>query len=288
MRIVFAGTSNFAVPSLRALVDANHNVVLVATQPDRPAGRGLKLTPSPVKQTAIELDLPLFQPERIRQADAIKKLREAEPDLLVVVAYGQILPGELLRLGRFGAINVHASLLPRYRGPAPIAWSILNGDKETGVTIMQMDEGVDTGEILAQAAIPLLGNETVQELEATLSELGARLLVKTLEQLERGEIQTRRQPEGASHAAKLVTDHGRLDEKLTATEIDRRVRALTPSPGCWMDLQGESVKILAGHPDGKVDGGIPVQTTDGVYVVERVQPPGKKPMSAAEWLRGKR
>jgi methionyl-tRNA formyltransferase len=288
MRVVFAGTSSFAVPSLRALVEVGHQLTLVVTQPDRPAGRGLKLTASPVKQTAIELDLSLFQPPRIREAEAVKTIGETEPDVLVVVAYGQILPPELLHLGRFGAVNVHASLLPRYRGPAPIAWSILNGDKETGVTIMQMDEGVDTGDILAQAAIPLNGNETVQELEATLSELGARLLVKTLERLERGEIETRRQPEGVSHAPKLATDHGKVDQTLTAVEIDRRVRALTPSPGCWMELQGESVKVLAGHPDGKVDGGIAVPTPDGVYVVDRVQPPGKKAMSAAEWLRGKR
>jgi methionyl-tRNA formyltransferase len=288
MRLAFAGTSNFAVPSLRALAANRHQVVLVVTQPERPAGRGLKLTPSPVKQAATELDLQVFQPERIREPEAVERIRNAGPDGFVVVAYGQILPAELLHLGRFGAINVHASLLPQYRGPAPIAWAILNGDSETGVTIMQMDEGVDTGDILAQAAIPLTGNETVRELEATLSELGARLLVKTLEQLESGEIKSRSQPEGETHAPKLLTHHGKLHENLTAAEIDRRVRALTPAPGCWMELKGETVKVLAGHPDGKVEGGIPISTRDGVYVVDRVQPPGKKPMSAAEWLRGRR
>lgn len=289
MRVVFAGTASFAGASLRHLVQAGHEIPLVITQPDRPAGRGLRLLESSIKQAATELGLPIFQPERIRDEAAVARIREAMPDALIVVAYGQILPPVLLEIGSFGAINVHASLLPRHRGPAPIAWAILNGDEETGVTIMKMDAGVDTGPILAQQRVHITPQETAPRLELTLSEVGARLLHATLTGLVQGTVTPRPQPaEGATHARRLTSADGKLSLEMTAIEIDRRVRALTPSPGCWITLRDRELKVLSGHLDGAVGEGFPLNTRDGTYVIDELQPPGGRPMSGAAWARGLR
>jgi methionyl-tRNA formyltransferase len=209
---------------------------------------------------------------------------------MVVVAYGQILPASLLNAPRLGTLNVHASLLPRHRGAAPIEWSIRSGDTETGVTIMQMDAGVDTGPILAQARLPLAPDATAGPLEGQLANLGARLMVQTLDGLAHGRIMPVPQPaEGATHAPRLQSEDGKLDPAtMSAQEIDRRVRALSQRLGCWITLNGTEVKVIRGHLDGVAGDGIEVPTTDGQYVVDEVQPAGGRRMPAAAWARGRR
>lgn len=290
MRIVFAGTATFGQPTLKQLREAGHEVALVVTQPDRPAGRGLRLLQSGTKLLAQELGLEVFQPERIKDEAAQARIRQVAADVMVVVAYGQILPASLISAPRLGTLNVHASLLPRHRGPAPIEWSILSGDPETGVTIMQMDAGVDTGPILAQARVPIAPDATTGRLEGQLADLGGRLMVQTLDELERGRISPVPQPSGgATHAPRLTSQDGKLNPaSMSAQEIDRRVRALSERPGCWITLHGAEVKVLRGHLGGDAGAGILVSTIDGSYVVDEVQPPGGRRMTAAAWARGRR
>jgi methionyl-tRNA formyltransferase len=290
LRIVFAGTAAFGQPTLQQLADAGHEIPLVVTQPDRIGGRGMKPIASRIKLLALELRLPIFQPERIRDEDAQRRIRELEPDVMVVVAYGQILPGSLLNAPRLGTLNVHASLLPRHRGPAPVEWAILSGDSSTGVTIMQMDARVDTGPMLAQERLPIAPDETAETLSKRLAELGASLLVQTLEKLQRGEITANPQPlEGMTHARRLRSEDGKLDPRtMSAQEIDRRVRALGERIGCWITLNGVELKVLEGHSGGEPGDAIPVETRDGVYFVDKVQPAGGRRMSAAAWARGRR
>jgi methionyl-tRNA formyltransferase len=280
----------FAGPSLNQLLEAGHDVALVVTQPDRPGGRGMRPRQSAIKLQAMDMQLPVFQPERIRNEDAQARIREIGADVMVVVAYGQILPASLIEAPRHGTLNVHASLLPRHRGPAPVEWAILSGDAETGVSIMQMDAGVDTGPILAQARVPLAPDETAAPLEGRLADLGGRLLVRTLDDLAAGRITPVPQPaQGATQAPRLRSEDGKLDPAtMTAEEIDRKVRALSGRVGTWIALKGVDVKVLRGHLDGALDGGLPVQAVGGVYVVDEVQPPSGRPMTAAAWARGRR
>jgi methionyl-tRNA formyltransferase len=260
------------------------------TQPDRVAGRGLRLLQSGTKLLALELGLEVFQPERIRDDAAQARIRQVGADVMIVVAYGQILPASLLNAPRLGTLNVHASLLPRHRGPAPIEWSILSGDTETGVTIMQMDAGVDTGPILVQVRVPLAPDATAGPLEGQLANLGARLMVETLDKLERGAVTPVPQPaEGATHAPRLTSEDGKLKPAImSAHEIDRRVRALSERVGCWITLHGVQMKVIRGHLDGAAGDGIPVPTAEGTYVVDEVQSPGGRRMTAAAWARGRR
>lgn len=278
------------MPSLTALDQAGHEILLVVTQPDRPGGRGLKPVASPVKIKAAELGLPLYQPERIRNEEAQAHIRATGADLMVVVAYGQILPASLLEAPRLGTVNVHASLLPRHRGPAPVEWAILSGDRETGVTIMQMDAGVDTGPILAQEPVPIGPDETAGQLEARLAGIGAKLLLRTTDRMQAGEIEATPQPSaGASHAPRLKSEDGKLDNDMTAVEIDRRVRALAERVGVWLEHPLGAIKVLKGHPlKTNEDGGLLILTRDGTYVVEEVQPAGGRRMSAEAWTRGRR
>ena len=243
-----------------------------------------------MKIRAAELGLPLFQPERIRDDAAQAHIRAVGADVMVVVAYGQILPVSLLNAPRLGTLNVHASLLPRYRGPAPIEWTILSGDTETGITIMQMDASVDTGPILTQARVPLAPDATAGPLEGKLANLGGRLMVRTLDDLARGRITPVPQPEeGATYAPRLRSEDGKLDPAtMSAQQIDRRVRALSERLGCWITLNGAEVKVIRGHLDGAVGDGIQVTTAEGSYVVDEVQPPGGRRMTAAAWARGRR
>jgi methionyl-tRNA formyltransferase len=275
---------------LNQLLAAGHEIALVVTQPDRVAGRGLRVLPSGIKLLATEIGLEVFQPERIRDEAAQDRIREVGADVMVVVAYGQILPVSLLNAPRLGTLNVHASLLPRHRGPAPIEWTILSGDTETGVTIMQMDAGVDTGPILAQARVPLAADATAGPLEGRLANLGARLMVDTLDKLQVGAISPVPQPpEGATHAPRLKSEDGKLNPAtMSAQEIDRRVRALSERLGCWITLNGVEVKVIRGHLEGVASDGIPVSTVDGTYVVDEVQPAGGRRMTAAAWARGRR
>ena len=260
------------MPSLRALHKAQHEVELVVTQPDRPAGRGMRLTPPPVKVAAQDLQLPVYQPERIRDAESLDRLRSLRPDFLVVVAYGQILPAAVLSIPRLGAINVHASLLPRWRGAAPVAHAILAGDAETGVTIMKMDEQLDHGPILAVRATPIGEREDAAELTQRLAEMGADLLVETLAHFD--ELRVAGQDHvRATLAPKLRKDEGELDWEMAADHIDRHVRALRPWPGATLPTSRGRVKVIRGHVDGDR------------YVPDVVQLPGKKPAPAGQVLR---
>jgi methionyl-tRNA formyltransferase len=259
------------VPSLKALVDAGHHIQLMITQPDRPARRGMKLTRPPVKEAAEELGLPVYQPERIRDPEAVERLRTLQPDLLVVVAYGQIIPPSVLAIPRFGAINVHASLLPRHRGAAPVAHAILAGDSESGVTIMRMDEQLDHGPILAARVTPIGEGEDAAGLTSRLAVLGAELLVETLERLEG--IKAVEQDHGAATVARSFRKKdGELEWEIGAQEIDRRVRALQPWPGVTLPTKRGRVKVLSGHVDGDR------------YVPDVVQVPGKRPAPAKQVL----
>jgi methionyl-tRNA formyltransferase len=276
------------VPSLRALHAAGHRLELVVTQPDRPGNR-LRMTPPPVKTAAQELGLAVFQPERIRFPEAVERLAAADPDLVVVVAYGQIIPRAVLERPPRGVVNVHASLLPRWRGAAPIAHAILAGDPVTGVTIMQMDEQLDHGPILAMSETATGEREDAQQLGARLAGLGAGLLVDTLGRLDL--IEPREQDHSAATLApKLSREDGELSWDLDAAEIDRRVRAFQPWPGVTLPFQGDRVKVLRGHPGqgsgaagevlGSDAGGVEVAAGSGSYVLEEVQPPGKRPLPA--------
>jgi methionyl-tRNA formyltransferase len=261
------------VPSLRALHAAGHEIQLVVTQPDRPAGRGMKVTPSPVKEAAQELGLEAYQPEHIRDAEAVDRLRRLSPDLLVVVAYGQIIPPSVLAIPKLGAINVHASLLPRHRGAAPVAHAILAGDVETGVTIMRMDEQLDHGPLLAVQATKIGAREDAVRLTARLADSGASLLVYTLESLD--EIkEVEQQHARATLAPRLRKEDGELEWGVGAQEIDRRVRALQPWPGVTLPTKRGRVKVLSGHVEGDR------------YVPDVVQVPGKKPAAAKQVLGG--
>jgi methionyl-tRNA formyltransferase len=250
----------------------------------------MKPRSSAVKSLAAELPLPVFQPERIRDEAAQERIREVGADVMVVVAYGQILPASLLEAPRLGTLNVHASLLPRHRGPAPIEWAILSGDTETGITIMQMDAGVDTGPILTQERVAIAPDESAGRLEGTLAALGGRLLVRSLEDYAAGRIRPLPQPaEGVTRAPRLTSEDGKLDPAtMSAEEMDRRVRALGERIGTWITVKGVALKVFRGHADGEIDDGVPVPAANGVYVVDEVQPPGGRRMSAAAWLRGRR
>ena len=245
---------------------------------------------SAVKRQAQEMGVPLYQPGRIRDEAAQQRIGAAKPDVMVVVAYGQILPEALIEEPPMGTLNVHASLLPRHRGPAPIEWAILSGDRETGVTIMRMDAGVDTGPILAQERATIGDDETAPQLEGRLAEIGGRLLVRTLRDLSDGRIvPVPQSAEGVTHAPRLKSEDGKLDPAtMPAQEVDRRVRALGQRPGTWIRLPAGDVKVLRGHVDRADAGGIAVPTSNGVYVIDELQPPGGRPMSAAAWLRGRR
>lgn len=296
-RVVFMGSPDFALPSLRALA-TNFDVVGVVTQPDRPAGRGKQLTASPVKLFAQKAGIPLIQPERLRQPEAIEQLRAWAPDVIVVAAFGQILRQAVLDLPPHGCINVHASLLPRWRGAAPIQAAILHGDAETGVTIMKMDAGLDTGPMLSQRAIPIQPDDTAGSLSEKLSALGADLLVESLPKYLSGELTPKPQPEeGVTTVSMLDKAEGLLDPNLVAEILARKVRAFNPWPGAYLMWKGQPLKVHRAHvasgPSSpgvnSVTNGLPaVGTAFRLLVLDEVQPAGKKPMSGAEFLRGAR
>jgi methionyl-tRNA formyltransferase len=302
MVLAFAGTAAFAVPILIRLHAEGHQVRLVITQPDRPSGRGMELTPPPVKMAAQGLGLPVSQPQRLRDPEVEQGLVGTEVDALIVAAYGQILRPAILRWPRLGAINVHASLLPKYRGPAPVAAAILHGDPVTGVCIMQMDEGVDTGPVWARREIRVAPVDTTLTLTERLAEAGAALLIDTLPRLGTGEVPAPQPLEGASRTQRLRKEDGHLSWNLSAEEIDRRVRAYTPWPGCWAVLGGLEAKLIKGRPTSSqsVAGlkpgeivkvpprGIDVNTGRGIYTIEQLQLAGKRVMDAQEFARGRR
>ena len=296
------GTPEFAVPALEALADAHSlDVVGVVTQPDRPGGRGRQLMLSPVKQAALERDLALFQPHSLRTPEAMVQLAAWKPDVIVVAAFGQILRQDVLDLPPHGCLNVHASLLPRWRGAAPVAAAILDGDDVTGVTIMRMDAGLDTGPILAQREEPILPDDTRATLQERLARMGAELLVETLPAYLAGGLPPRPQPEGgATYARQLRKEDGLLDWSRPADELARQVRAFTPWPGPFTTWRGRRLKVLRSAPlpgwRGETPPGTVVALADGVAVatgegalrLEKVQLAGKRPMDSAIFIRGQR
>jgi methionyl-tRNA formyltransferase len=291
------GSPNFALPSLRTLAD-EYDVVGVVTQPDRASGRGRTLKPPPVRELALSLNIPTMQPEKLKQEDAMDQLSAWSPDLIVVAAYGQILRKDVLDLPQFGCINVHASLLPRWRGAAPINAAILRGDEETGVTIMKMDTGLDTGPILAQRSVRIMPDDTAGSVFKTLSTLGADLLIETLPDYLSGRIQPQPQPEeGATYAPMLKKEDGRLDFSADVHELERRVRAFNPWPGTFMDFEGTNLKVHRAHVEpGDASAGErlivqnqpAVGARGGILVLDEVQPAGRKPMSGKSFLSGAR
>ena len=297
-RLVFAGTPAFAVPALEALVAAGHTIVSVYTQPDRPAGRGRHLQPTEVAQCAAALGLPVRKPEKLTP-DEMSALRELAPDVLVVVAYGLILPPAVLALPRLGCFNVHASLLPRWRGAAPIQRAILAGDRESGITIMRMDAGLDTGPVLLRESLPIAPAATAGELHDALAPLGARLMVRTLDELARGQARETPQPaEGVTYAKKISKDEARLDWSLPAVELERRVRGYNPAPVAWTEFDNERVRIFRARAEPEVPAaqpgtvlaadahGIRVATGSGVLVITELQWPGGRPLSAQQAVAG--
>jgi methionyl-tRNA formyltransferase len=297
-RIVFMGSPGFAVPSLEALA-RHYPLVGVVTQPDRPAGRGRNLVPPAVKEAALRLGLPLMQPEKLRLPEAMTRLQAWSPDLVVVAAFGQILRPAVLDLPRWGCLNIHGSLLPKWRGAAPIQASILAGDQETGVTIMKMDPGVDTGPILSQRTLPIASGETGGSLIAKMAPLGAELLLETLPRYLSGELIPQPQPgEGATYAPMLKKEDGLLDFTRSAIELERRVRAFIPWPGAYFDWNGAPLKvhrarIRAERSPGPghrliVEGCPALGTSRGILILVEVQPAGKKSMPGKAFLAGAR
>ena len=297
LRIVFAGTPDFSVAPLESLIASRHEVIAVYTQPDRPAGRGRKLMPGPVKEKALEHGIPVMQPASFRDEGAIDDLASLQPDLMVVVAYGLLLPESVLDIPRLGCLNIHASLLPRWRGAAPIQRAILAGDSRSGVSIMQMDAGLDTGPVWLEREIALQPNETGGSLHDRLAILGAEALMEALPLIASADRKPVPQPgEGVCYAHKLTKQEARIDWSEPALQIERLVRAFNPWPVAHADLDGEKVRIWearmhegsASAPPGAVIGtsreGIDVSTADGILRVIRLQMPGKRPVTAQEFL----
>ncbi|MBN2645062.1 MAG: methionyl-tRNA formyltransferase [Desulfuromonadaceae bacterium] len=292
------GTPEFALPTLQGLIDAQVRLVGVFTQPDRPKGRGNKLTPPPVKELAAEHGIPVFQPERLRRPEAVEQLKRLSPELIVVVAYGQILPKEVLDIPRYGCINVHASLLPRHRGASPINKAILDGDPTTGVTTMLMDVGLDTGDMLVKKSLPILPNETAGQLHDRLSRLGREAMEETLARLCMGTLSPQKQEDSYStYAPLLKKEDGLIDWTQPATRLHNQVRGLDPWPGAYSFWDGQLLKIAesrlvtdrSGDP-GLVleasEAGVLVACGEGALCLHQLQLPGKKRLGAGEFLRG--
>ena len=301
MKIVYMGTPDFAVGALKSVIEAGHEVCLVVTQPDRVRGRGHEVSYSPVKKCALEYDIPVFQPVKIREAEAVDKLRSMNADVFVVAAFGQILSEEILNIPRYGCINIHASLLPKYRGAAPIQGCILNGESKTGVTIMQMDKGVDTGDILLQRETDIAPDETGESLFDKLSVLGSSAITEALAMIEKGEIiPVRQDEEKATHVGMLNKEMGLIDWNKENVVIERYVRGLNSWPSAYTLYKGKILKIWQScteESDGtedKIPGtvlkaddtGLYVMTGKGVLVITILQLEGKKRMDIASFLRG--
>jgi len=291
MRIIFMGTPQFAVPCLEALVTAGHEIPAVLCQPDKPQGRKMQLRPPPVKICALSHELTVLQPEKLRNNEALlAQLRAMRPDLAVVVAYGKILRQEVLDIPTHGCINVHASLLPKYRGAAPIQWAVLNGETETGITTMQMDAGIDTGDMLLQDQCSISEDMTAGKLHDDLSLLGAKTLLRTLDLLEQGKLEPQKQDNRKSTYAPMLTrELSPIDFRKTAGEVHNHIRGLSPWPGATMDFEGVLLKVHKARVADSADSPLHILCGDGNYIeLLTVQAPGKKTMPAGEFLRGRR
>ena len=300
MKVVFMGTPDFSVGTLAALISAGHEIVGVVTQPDKPKGRGKAMQATPVKEAALAHNLPVYQPVKVRDEEFVQTLHSLNPDVIVVVAFGQIITKEILELPRYGCINVHASLLPDYRGAAPIQWAVINGEKESGVTIMRMDEGLDTGDMIAKTVVVLDAQETGGSLFEKLSAAGAKLLVDTLRSLQNGTAIYEKQPEESPtpYATMIRKQMGVVDFTKGADEIERLIRGLNPWPSAYTHLNGKTLKLWqafvaneqSGMPAGSVvrmdKQGIWIQTGDNLLCITDLQMEGKKRMGAEAFLRG--
>ncbi len=314
LNIIFMGTPDFAKESLEAIYNAGHNIIAVITNPDRPKGRGMKMIASQVKEFAVEKNIPVLQPEKIREIK--DTLVQLNPDLFCVVAYGKILPKDILDIPKKGSINVHGSLLPKYRGAAPIQWSVLNGDKKTGITTMYMDEGMDTGDMILQEEVEIGENETTGELWKRLSKIGANLLVETLKKIENGTAPRKKQPSDFTMAPMLNKEMARIDwENKTAKEIKNLVRGLNPIMGAYTTYKGKKIKIwragcielndfIEDHPEfseyvsnlenmaegaviySDIKNGLFVKAKEGILILQEVQAENAKKMSVQDFLRG--
>ena len=300
MRIIFMGTPDFSVGTLEALVEAGHEVVLAVTQPDKPKGRGKEMQFTSVKECALRHGIPVFQPKKVRDPECVEELKKYQADVCVVIAFGQILPKEILEMTPYGCINVHASLLPSYRGAAPIQWAVIRGEKISGVTTMQMDEGLDTGDMLEKTEIILDEKETGGSLHDKLAEAGAKLCVHTLDKLVQGDLTPQKQGESPTEYARMLDKKlGDINWEQSAVEIERLIRGLNPWPSAYTDWNGKTMKIweadaVPGENTEKAPGTITdvtkddfaVQTGDGQLRVRALQIPGKKRMEADAFLRG--
>lgn len=299
MKVIFMGTPDFSVGTLEALVEAGHEVVLAVTQPDKPKGRGKEMQFTPVKECALRYSIPVYQPRRVREPECIEELRKYQADIMVVVAFGQILPKEILEMTPYGCVNVHASLLPKYRGAAPIQWSIIDGEEVTGVTTMQMDEGLDTGDMLLETEIPMDAKETGGSLHDKLAEAGARLCVETLKALEEKTVTPIPQGETTTAYARMLDKQlGEIDWNKDAKAIERLIRGLSPWPSAYTNWNEKVMKIWSAEvSEGTTDeepGSIVkvekdaffVQTGEGLIKVCELQIPGKKRMDAGAFMRG--
>lgn len=300
MRVIFMGTPDFSVGTLEALIAAGHEVCLAVTQPDKPKGRGGKMQYTPVKEKALFYNIPVYQPKRVRDPECVEELRKYNADVMVVVAFGQILPKEILEMTPYGCINVHASLLPKYRGAAPIQWAIIEGEEVTGVTTMQMDEGLDTGDMILKTEVPVAADETGESLHDKLAAAGAALCVETLKALEDGTAVREKQGESPTAYAKMLTKElGDIDWAEPAVKIERLVRGLNSWPSAYTHWNGKVMKIWRAAAEASEAADVQpgtvvsvekesfaVQTGDGILRVLEVQMPGKKRMDAGAFLRG--
>lgn len=299
MKIVYMGTPDFAVPPLEALVRSGYEVAAVVTQPDKPKGRGKTLMPTPVKEEAMKHDIPVYQPLKVRDPEFVEILENIAPDIIVVAAFGQIIPKKILDMPKYGCINIHASLLPKYRGAAPIQWAVINGEKVSGVTTMRMDEGLDTGDMILKEEVTLAPDETGGSLFDRLAEVGAKLAVQTLQALEDGTAEfTPQDHEKATQVGMIKKSFGEMDFTKSAVELERLIRGLNPWPGTYTEYQGKTLKIWGATVE---DGGDPskagtivnvkkhsfgIQTKDGILVPTEIQLEGKKRMTAEAFLCG--
>ena len=308
MNLVFMGTPDFAVESLKQLYEAGHNIMAVVSQPDKPVGRGMKYVATPTKAFAVEKGIEVYQPEKIKgNIEFINQIKSLAPDCIVVVAYGKILPKEILQIPKIGCINVHGSLLPKYRGAAPIQWAIINGESETGVTTMYMDIGMDTGDMLLKESIPIEATDTYGSLYEKLKTLGGELIVKTLEKLESGNIERIKQPDEFSTAPMIFRENCKIEWDKSAYEICNLVRGVNPAPGAWTSIKGNIYKIWYCEvlEDAEIEkmeikkSGVPgeilisdskkgliVLTGNGVLSIKQIQAPNAKKMNILDYLRG--
>lgn len=303
MRVVYMGTPDFAVPALQAIIDDGHEVVLVVTQPDKARGRGGKVSYTPVKEKALEYGIEVFQPVRIRDEENVKMLAKYKPDIIVVAAFGQILSKDILDIPEYGCVNIHASLLPRWRGAAPIQSAIIEGDKQSGVTIMQMDEGLDTGDMIISEAVDITPDETGGSLHDKLAEVGGKLIISALNLIKEGKAVRTPQGDDYTYAKKLDKKMGLIDYTRPAAETECLIRGLNPWPGSYTYYNGKLLKVWKAHASDTLDTDeypdsecgtivmitkteIYIKTGDGYLVLEELQPEGKKRMSVEAYLRG--